>query len=237
MKRAACLITALLLLLSIPAGAMEILFGVTAGGYLITIDPDTGQGTYFMHTGLGGIEGLEDHPSGLLYTIAQEHRLAVINPFTGDTEILGDIGIVSCAESLSWVEGELYGSGDLGFGCRSETLIKIDPVTGMGTVVGPFGDEWIDIDGLAYSPDDILYATDMDIDPDHRALLAVDPDSGEATLVSLVDERIIGLDFNLAGELFGVTIPDGTGGPSDLVRIDPSTGVVTTIGPTGFTSV
>jgi hypothetical protein len=227
-----------LLVVGVPAAAQDVLFAVTADGWLLSLDTDTGHGTLLFYTGLDSFEGLESDPLGHLYGIAHERDLVSIDFNSETSSVIGTLDGADCVEALAWVDDQLYGSADYTGGCRSETLIAIDPGTAAVTQIGPYGEDWIDIDGLAYSPGGVLYATDIDIDDSHRALLTVDLATGEASMVSLIQERVIGLDFDDdTGELYGVTVPSGTGGPSDLVRIDPQTGQVTLVGPTGFNFV
>lgn len=104
--------------------------------------------------------------------------------------------------------GYAVGSGGSGFG-GSSTLWRIDLGTGAATLVGPIG--YVDVEGLAFSPDGVLYAvadagqacagvcpggTDL--------LLQLDPQTGAGSLVGPLGLSDLGdLDYGLAATCDG----------------------------------
>jgi hypothetical protein len=115
---------------------------------------------------------------------------------------------------------------DVFFGIDNESgtagparLIRIDPVTGAGSLVATLG-TFTAISGMAYDPvDDILYAVRLSSD-----LLAIDPDTGEYTSVGDTD-YISGLTFDpVTRKLYAAD-------SEELRVIDPDDGAYTTVGP------
>jgi len=130
--------------------------------------------------------------------------------------------------------GTLYGTDASG-----GSLLRIDPVTGVGTVVGPLHTSAGDLPGfpsLAVSP-----ITGKMYGGEGRGtanFYEVDPNTGLATLIAntgLGFATVTGMDFRADGTLFAsinIAGDGGTGG-DHLATIDENTGVVTIIGPFG----
>jgi hypothetical protein len=177
--------------------------------------------------------------------------------------IQGSIVKYKVVEGLANVDGVLYGSAsadDSYSGDCANHLIRIDPRSGKAVEVGAFGPEFLNIEALAYSPKHGLLGADIGtlVPPDYKtfhtrpALVRIDPKTGKATKigdlppagVKLVGNPfnaflspegpfVCGMDFGPDGTLYATTFPTHFGGDSDLVRIDPATGKVAPIGPTG----
>ena len=134
----------------------------------------------------------------------------------------------------------LYGLNTL----RTELLV-LNPATGQATVLGaPAAALRGLIHDIAWSPDGrTLYALgDAGVSgfPDPRLLHTLDPDTGAILSTVMItgipplgDLTALGVDTHGA-LLAPVRIFDGSSGPSDLHRLDPTTGVLTRLGPTGF---
>ncbi len=69
------------------------------------------------------------------------------------------------AEGMAAIGPWLYASADVGPGgyCLmcSHTLLRIDPTSGASEAVGPFGSDFLDVEGMAYSPTYGLVASDL----------------------------------------------------------------------------
>jgi hypothetical protein len=127
------------------------------------------------------------------------------------------------------------GNGILfGTDANGGNLITVDPVTGMGTVVGPMGAGVMP--ALAVDPTTgIMYAGRGAGVPD---LYTVDSATGAATLIGstgLGFAAIGGMEFNTDGTLYAAIniAGDGGTGSDHLAIIDETTGATTVIGPFG----
>jgi hypothetical protein len=133
----------------------------------------------------------------------------------------------------------LYGLNAL----RNELLV-FNPDTGQATVLGRRTTELQDQSFMiAWSSDSrALYAQGYARGGGSFAqprLYTLDPDTGTIlTTVVIPVERPLSiptaLGFDANGRLLAVVQEDLANGPSDLYRLDPATGVLTRLGPTGF---
>lgn len=130
--------------------------------------------------------------------------------------------------------GDIYASSP----GSATALGTVNPKTGFVTPIGSFfgGSLGSAITEIEWSPDGkTLYATSGGGD---AAIYTIDAHSGEvlnrAPLSGFaVGGAVNGLEFDPSGTLLGTFIPTAHG-PSTLLSIDPSTGVMTGIGATGF---
>ncbi len=119
-------------------------------------------------------------------------------------------------------------------GGQGGMLITIDPVTGAGTAVVPHG-AFGPVSDIDCSPASLMYGG---TGGGSGNLITIDPASVPAE--SLVGANGLGPSANIALEwvdstLYGIVIFSGGGGSmSDLVTLDPNTGLATTVGPTGM---
>ena len=103
---------------------------------------------------------------------------------------------------------------------------RIDPATGSGTAIGPFG--FTAVRSLEFeAATNSLYGTDLVSDQ----LLRIDVQTGDATAIgNLGFINVLGLALDPAtGTLYGTDH-----NTQQLIAIDPQTGVGTAIGPWGF---
>ena len=120
-------------------------------------------------------------------------------------------------------------------------LGTVDPNTGFVTPIGNFFGDSLggSITEIEWSPDGkTLYATSGGGD---FAIYTIDAHSGEILkrvplTGAFVSGAINGLEFDASGTLLGTHITT-SGGPSTLVSIVPTTGVVTAIGLTGYITI
>jgi Zn-dependent metalloprotease/streptogramin lyase len=110
-----------------------------------------------------------------------------------------------------------------------EDLYKIDLYAGTATYIGPLG-VYGDFEGLAFSPDRLLYA----IDDSYDQLYEVDIDTGAATSIGSLglNASSVGMTFDDSGALWMVAWTFGS-----LYRVDPATGAATAVGPLGVTGL
>ncbi|MCX5888513.1 MAG: hypothetical protein NTY36_03575 [Deltaproteobacteria bacterium] len=212
-----------------------LLYSVSSG-QLITINPNTGQGTPIaalsFPTYPPDVRGLAFSPTGVLYAIncrpgsgLPPHDLYTIDPTTGAGTYIGPndhdgltFGIQDIAFSP---DGILYG-WDV-----TKGLVTIDTATGYATA----NPGWVgtaDIQGIAFAPDGTLYGAG-------NGLYKINTTTGAYTLVGsggYTDVR--GIAFvtvlppsSLIGASWSFT-------DSPVVRINQTTGTGSTIGLSGY---
>lgn len=210
----------------------DTLFGVDVDtNQLLTIDSATGVATAVGPLGDVSVVGMTYDPtSGTLYGAGG--RLSSIDRQTGmATEIGGPLGFSVVGLAAHPITGQLYGVDSI-----ADVLVTIDANTGIATEVGPLGGgtAFANVTGLAFDPaGQTLYGVENGNDQ----LVTIDPTTGTATGVgspfTVGGLVVTALAFDPdTGDLFG---GDAAGmSVSQLVSIDPMTGVGNAIGPTGF---
>lgn len=216
-------------LVSGSALAAPVLYGITFGEQLITINTTTGAGTLVgpLSSDMNGF-GLAV-TAGKLYTYDQSaDLLRELNPATGATVSSVDLGL-----------GDRVGEGGLDFRSdgkgfmaqsagASSTIYSFTTSASSGVTVG--SNSTAGIDGLAFDSGDVLFALGQQDDND---LYTVDQSTGALTLIGATgvdgSNSLGGLDF-LGSKLYAV-INDS------LYTIDTATGTASLIGATGFTQV
>ena len=185
------------------------------------------------------IEGLAMSPEGLLYGIDDASKtLITIDTQTGrGFPVGGREGNTGLPRTTNFdfgltfdCSGELYASSD-----SRRSLYRIDRSTGSATLVGTDGGLGAQITGLTARHDGV-YGIGSSGDEN---LYRIDTSSGRATLIGALGAGLEftdgGVDFDAAGQLWGVADMSGTsigGAPSVLFRIDPITGAATRMGTT-----
>jgi hypothetical protein len=112
-------------------------------------------------------------------------------------------------------------------------LYKIDPSTGVATLIGPIG--FNGVTGLSFAPDGTLYGTCRDPLIGDALLITIDMMTGAGTAVGRVATTGTGqwsvpdISFRSNGVLYGYG-----DGPDQLITIDRTTGQGTAVGPTGY---
>jgi sugar lactone lactonase YvrE len=113
----------------------------------------------------------------------------------------------------------------------SAASAQIGLITNIGTTVN-------NMDAIAFNSSGVLYGATSGT----GSLYTIDPATGAATLVhALVGVSNASLTYGLkglafqpgAGTLYGATSPDSPNSGDNLVTINPATGQVTVIGPSG----
>lgn len=129
------------------------------------IHPVTGQTQFICQTGLLGLTSISFGPGDALYGLNNPNGsglgildLVQIDLSTGATTVVGSTGFNTCG-TLAYGQGFFwaYESGYDGVG-----LIRIDPLTGLGTDVNPSlrGPNDL-VDSICFSDDGVLYLLDF----------------------------------------------------------------------------
>lgn len=182
------------------------------------------------------VEGLAMSPDGTLYGIDDASKtLLRIDLQSGQAVAVdgreGNTGLPRTSNfdfGLSFdCSGQLYASSD-----SRRSLYRLDPVSGTATLIGTEGSLGAQITGLAARFDGV-YGIGSSGDEN---LYKIDTEAGRATLIGALGAGLQftdgGLDFDGAGELWGVADMTGTtinGEASVLFRVDPTTGAATRV--------
>jgi hypothetical protein len=158
--------------------------------------------------------------SPIFYVIDDANQLAVLNIEAKTVTLIGNTGVF--LNDIAFDE-----NGTL-FGTSGSALYRIDPATAGATLVGSMGIR--DTTSLELGPDAYLYTAST-------GLYRVNPQTGVATMIgfgngsyqSSGDLVFLGKDLYLTS-LYQE-------GNDALIKLDPSTGKATLVGPTGYNAV
>lgn len=209
---------------------------------LFDVDTTTGAATNARFTGSTGLLGLTQAADGTLYSLTDPlatvngqpaaSQLLTIDPATGTTAVVGDIGFEIFEGDLDFnANGDLFGVSNTN---GVSTLFTIDVATGAGTPVGTIPGV-SNAAGLAFDDSGSLYLVDVTVQAVPTQAFLVEVDIATAGVVSSVTVPqafglVGGLDFDSDGTLY---FADGDfNGTNNLYTIDPATGAATTIGTT-----
>ena len=216
------------------------MYGFTAAGHVVRIDPATGAGTLETTCSasfsagdapyLGGMQLLP--ASGLQFWRYWPSGPACATsgpPLTGlpaGYEVRGlacpDFFTVQPAGASQWTNWAVLRAAGPG---QDDLIAHINGTTHVYHVVGASGRT--DLEGIELDREGRLFAIGTG---DGGRLYSIDPETGAATPIGpggLGDLR--GLSFDEHGVLYGVG--------AQLVRIDPVSGTGEVIGPTGFAGI
>jgi streptogramin lyase len=138
-----------------------------------------------------------------------------IDPTTGATRKVGFSGYTSLNSLTQDAAGNIFSVSD-------SDLIKIDPWTGLGTLVkqiANFGEYAPNVRGLAVSPDGDFFA----VSPYGSSFWRINTQTGETTFVGDTGFSLQSLEFGPDGNLYSVSLDAG------LLRLDPATGKATPV--------
>ena len=203
-----------------------VLYGITFGNQLISIDTTTGAGTLVgpLSTAMAPL-GLAT-TGGRLYTYDQNaDRLVELNPATGATLNIINVGV----PNLTGEGGLAFRSDGVGFlnftSGATSTLYRFTTAPASAVLVGNTGGV-AGIDGLAFSPADVLFALGQQ--PTNN-LYTEDQGSGALALVGATGvastTSLGGLDF-LGSTLYAAI-------SNSLYTLDTISGAATLIGAIG----
>lgn len=165
--------------------------------------------------------------------------LVSIDPLTGAATVIGPLndalGQNYRLTGLAFhpITGVLYGSSNNTSPTNPQSLVIVDPLTGLVTQVGSFGQDGQTMADLTFTPDGTLYGW---LEPFDDDLYTINVATGQATLVgeSGLGTYGSGLASNGSGVLYFAG--EGTGGT--LYTVNATTGAVTVVatledGPAG----
>jgi hypothetical protein len=211
-------------------------FGTTQQAVLYDVDPATGAATSPRPTGISRLVGIACLPDGTMYGLTNStspnnpNSLVSIDPATGASQVIGPTGLSSIFEgdlALDLTSAKLYGCYNLEGGQRQ--IFTIDTQTGAATTIPTSLSG--DLSAIAFARNGTMYA----IDTSSGLLLKIDKSTGAllgSQSLSLALGGLAGMAVDPATGTFYVADGEGTA-PSKLYTLDPATGALTEIGPTG----
>lgn len=156
----------------------------------------------------------------LIYGVHGNNQLVSFDTDTLQARSIGTIGPFSIAGLTTAPDGTLYGLAV----SNPSRLVRINPATGLGTVVGSTG---VDGDlGAGFASDPrtgLLYAGLGQIG--QKLLITISPETGAGTVVAPVALSFVGLEFDASGQLWALD-----GNSDRLARMDKTTGAFVFIG-------
>lgn len=220
--------------------AAQILYGANGAGgnpatVLVTINPATGVATTVGPIGFA-VTGLAMHPTtGVLYgstggnAPVSPNSLIRINTTTGAGTLIGPTGLGGPVADIEFrANGTLFGWSE-----GSDELVTLNLATGAGTVVGPntlstFGSGLAFVGGTLYLADDgndgVLHIINAATGAATNGPTLSGSPGAAGNPISALATR--------GGTLFGVDLLNSGARTAFLVTINPTTGVITNIGPT-----
>ena len=169
-----------------------------------------------------------------VYVVADNDNLYTIDPTTGATTVVGNMGVEMTDIALS--NGVMFGVSFPATG--ADSLYLIDPNTGATTLVGSTG---VFLNALQFGPDGTtLYAAGGSPGcgpPPHstacNTLYTINTTTGAATFVGTGTYNSSGdLEFNNS-----LYLTSATSSTDQLFTVDPTTGAGTAVGDTGYAQV
>jgi hypothetical protein len=152
-------------------------------------------------------------------------NLYILDPATGaPISTVGAIGFAVTGMAIHPVTGILYGSTGNASPVSPRSLITIDKLTGLGTLVGSFGVAGHTMADLAFTSDGTLYGW---AEPGRDTLHTIDLATGQATEVGESGIGTFGSGLAATAQAFFLA-GDGDGGA--LYSIDRATGRATRVG-------
>ena len=158
-------------------------------------------------------------------------RLYQIDVTTQSVSLIGNTGFDRLGGIAFNSNGILYGVS--GASASQGTLLTIDPLTGVATVIGLLSDPNADVDGLRFNSQGVLYGASFNNSQGVGELLTIDPSNANVlsslTLVGSGNSFCAGIAFSSAGMLYG-SRGNSSGHLEDLDLINQVTGQMTPIG-------
>lgn len=206
-------------------------------GEVYTIDTTTGVATLVGTPGVTNMHCIAFDDEGVLHGLEADFLgtyLWELDPDADTATFIGSTGSTSIEGGMTYDPSTdlFYSKWQVGTGSTSE-LITIDPVTGLGTVIGSMGvSDLADINGLTFLPDGTLLAFDGAFPGPSSLLHEVDPSTGVTTEIGPTGEvpnsGVGGLAYDPDTEMLYMS------NAVELWSIDPTTGEGTLIGPHGI---
>ena len=213
------------------------LIAIDFNGTLVEIDKTTGVGVPIGGSGVvNGLNAVASDSTGTFYSaggtgLNVDNDLYTFDLLTGVASSIAtlNLGPVVSVRGMAFSPGDTLYALNNGGGLTStivdDELYTINPLTGMGTLVGSTG--LTAIQAISFSSAGALFGWDIGL-----GLLGIDPLTGIATDINVA----IGATANIQTIAFDT---DGTlyGAGDALYTIDTITGMVTLIGSGGYTDV
>lgn len=171
-----------------------------------------------------------------VYVAADDNNLYTIDPTTGVSTLVGNMGVEMTDIALS--NGVMFGVSFPVSG--PDSLYAINPSTGAATLIGPTG---VFLNALQFSPDGTtLYAAGgaplCGPTPPHPTacdtLYTVNTTTGAATPVGAAGSYNSSGDLEFASNLY---LTSATSTTDQLFTVDPTTGAGTPLGDIGYAQV
>ena len=228
MKYQAVIVAAVLVLFPGQSRAGSVLYGTDlVTDQLISIDPNTGQGTSVGSYVVPTANHLTFDSLGNLYGYdGSVHRLVTLDTTTGEASVVAPLSTNAVGlRSLAFDPDD-----DLFAVNGSNELVRIDPLTAEATTIGDVVGHIVK--GMAFTDDGVLYAVTS-----ARRLITINTVTGSTTeladlFASTVDLSFDGLTIDNDGIFYSANDLEDT-----LLIINPTTGEATTVGPFGFSGV
>ncbi|MBD2094053.1 matrixin family metalloprotease [Trichocoleus sp. FACHB-591] len=208
---------------------LQTLFGVNLNGNLLKIDPLTGNYNVVGDSGFPGLKLLAESPSGFLYSKTQvavnsnlETSLIELDPLTGKGRKVTNISINSHLTGLAFSSsGQLFATYNTGqYSTGDDYLIEITPSTGAVRTIG--NTHLGIVRNIAFSPDGILYAWDM-----QNGLATIDTNTGSSSFQGIKNTALVSMTFSNNGNILGQVDTMNT---SDFYNVDIVTKSMNLIG-------
>ena len=164
--------------------------GANGNGEILLIDAGTGGTTLVGASGFLSVPALDFGPAstpfeGVLYGVVRtigtggQDFLITIDTATGIGTPIGSAFGVPFVDGIVFADnGRLFG---LGFVGSATSLIEIDPLTGVDTIIGPTG--FTAVAGIEVTGSGGLIGSLGGIDPMPGSLISIDPGTGAGTLI------------------------------------------------------
>jgi hypothetical protein len=185
-----------------------------------TINLLTGSFTQLGTEGSTLFNDIAAAPDGSLYGIVNTTSLVTLNTNSGAVATSVNFNVANIESLAIASDGTLYG-------CTQSALYKINPFTGVATLVGNFNNSVIGSSGqnIRFGYDGMLYDTDGGVSATSTHLFQISTTTGAATLVGTIT-NIPGLCLENSGsQMYGVGIQLGAATTlvQSLVGIDLNT--------------
>lgn len=209
--------------------------------FLVDIDPASGSASNFRNTGVFALAGIAAQPGTNLvfglttFASAPANALVRLDLSTGTALMVGFTGLTNIVEgdlAFNPTNGLLYGIQYVGPANNQRSLIQINPLSGVASVIGSLSSTG-DYSALAFDAMGNLFAIDTNSNTD--ALVMVNTNNG-AILSSVPLNANLGPGAALAFHpVTGVAyVSDGSiGGTNLLYTLDVGIGALAVIGSTG----
>jgi hypothetical protein len=159
-------------------------------------------------------------------------RLYGIDVTTQNVILIGNTGFDRLGGIAFDSNGSLYGVS--GGSAAQGTLLTIDQITGVATVVGLISDPNLGVDGLRFNSQGVLYGSAYDNINGVGVLVTIDPSNASIlsslTLMGSGNSFAPGIAFDVADVLYA-SRGNAAGRLEDIDLVDQVTGVLTPIGP------